>query len=174
MLPEKASRTLKMGRLPVVQISWRTFGPPPPSLPLLLWQRLFLPPRPFEDNKFREHGKKENMQFHTPSHSIPPGIAYPQPFSFLISLGIGNGGGKQGRGNQPPYRRYEPDTEIQHRPRKPHRPAKPRAEISPKGKPIRNFSINPTLSIRAQLPQGPINRGLQTVVGDTRRIHRFK
>ena len=39
-------------------------------------------------------------------------------------LGIGNGGGKQGRGNQPPYRRYGPDTEIQYRPRKPHGPAK--------------------------------------------------
>ena len=31
-------------------------------------------------------------------------------------LGIGNGGGKQGRGNQPPYQRYGPDTEIQYRP----------------------------------------------------------
>ena len=38
--------------------------------------------------------------------------------------GIGNCGGKQGRGNQPPYRRYGPDTEIQYRPRKPHGPAK--------------------------------------------------
>ena len=35
-----------------------------------------------------------------------------------------NGSGKQGRGNQPPYRRYGPDTEIQYRPQKPHGPAK--------------------------------------------------
>ena len=41
------------------------------------------------------------------------------------TLGIGNGVGKQGRGNQPPYRRYGPDTEIQYRPRKPHGLAKP-------------------------------------------------
>ena len=34
----------------------------------------------------------------------------------MLSLGIGNGGGKQGRGNQPPYRRYGSDTEIQYRP----------------------------------------------------------
>ena len=39
-------------------------------------------------------------------------------------LGIGNGVGKQGRGNQPPYRRYGPDADIQHRPREPHRLAK--------------------------------------------------
>ena len=37
---------------------------------------------------------------------------------------IGNGVGKQGRGNQPPYRRYGPDTEIQYRPREPHGLAK--------------------------------------------------
>ena len=30
-----------------------------------------------------------------------------------VSLGIGNGGGKHGRGNQHPYRRYGPETEIQ-------------------------------------------------------------
>ena len=40
-------------------------------------------------------------------------------------LGIGNGGGKQGCDNQPPYRRYGPDTEIQYRPRKRHGLAKP-------------------------------------------------
>ena len=45
-------------------------------------------------------------------------------FMCLFCLGIGNVGGKQGRGNQPPYRRYGPDTEIQYRPRKPHGPAK--------------------------------------------------
>ena len=28
-----------------------------------------------------------------------------------MSLGIGNGGGKPGHGNQPPYRRYGPDTQ---------------------------------------------------------------
>ena len=37
-----------------------------------------------------------------------------------VYLGIGNAGGKQGRGNQPPYRRCGPDTEIQYRPRNPH------------------------------------------------------
>ena len=42
----------------------------------------------------------------------------------LHPLGIGNGVGKQGRGNQPPYRRYGPDTEIQYRLRKPHGVAK--------------------------------------------------
>ena len=35
------------------------------------------------------------------------------------TAGIGNGVGKQGRGNQPPYRRYGHDTEIQYRPREP-------------------------------------------------------
>ena len=39
-------------------------------------------------------------------------------------LGIENSIGKQGRGNQPPYRRYGPDTEIQYRPREPHGLAK--------------------------------------------------
>ena len=52
-------------------------------------------------------------------------VRYP-PFS----LRIGNGVGKQGRGNQPPYRRYGPDTEIQYRPRKPHRLAKPNRILS--------------------------------------------
>ena len=50
----------------------------------------------------------------------------------LENLGIGNGGGKQGRGNRPPYRRYGPDTEIQYRPRKPHGPAKPSRNFSKK------------------------------------------
>ena len=40
------------------------------------------------------------------------------------NLGIGNGVGKQGRGNQPPYRRHGPHMEIQYRPREPHRLAK--------------------------------------------------
>ena len=40
---------------------------------------------------------------------------FPNPgFRNLWYLGIGNGGGKQGRGNQPPNRRYGPDTEIQY------------------------------------------------------------
>ena len=56
-----------------------------------------------------------------------------------IPLGIGNGVGKQGRGNQPPYRRYGPDTEIQYRPRFCHMDWQEQAEFSPKGKPIRNF-----------------------------------
>ena len=46
------------------------------------------------------------------------------------TLGIANGGGKQGRGNQPPYRRHGPDTEIQYRPRKPHGPVKPSRSLS--------------------------------------------
>ena len=46
------------------------------------------------------------------------------------SLGIGNGVGKEGRGNQPPYRRYGPDTEIQYRPQKPHGLAKPSRILS--------------------------------------------
>ena len=45
-------------------------------------------------------------------------------------LGIGNAGSKQDRGNQPPYRRYGPDAEIQYRPRKPHGPAKPSRILS--------------------------------------------
>ena len=45
-------------------------------------------------------------------------------FAIAIPLGTGNGVGKQGRGNQPPYRRYGPDTEIQYRPREPHGLAK--------------------------------------------------
>ena len=60
-----------------------------------------------------------------------------------------NGGGKQGRGNQPPYRRYRPDTEIQYRPRS-HADLQNPAEFSPKGKPMRNFSIDPTSPIRTR------------------------
>ena len=41
-----------------------------------------------------------------------------------LSQTIGNGGGKQGRGNHPPYRRHRPDLEIQHQPQKLHRHAK--------------------------------------------------
>ena len=50
--------------------------------------------------------------------------------------------------DQPPYRRYGPDTEIQYRPRKPHGLWQNPAEFSPKDKPIRNFSIDPTSSMR--------------------------
>ena len=46
------------------------------------------------------------------------------------SLGIRNGGGKQGGGNQPPNRRCGPDTEIQHRPCKPHGLLKPSRILS--------------------------------------------
>ena len=46
------------------------------------------------------------------------------------SLGIGNGVGKQGRGNQPPYRRYGLDTEIQYRPQEPHGLAKTSRSLS--------------------------------------------
>ena len=34
---------------------------------------------------------------------------------WVWNLGIGNSVGRQGRGNQPPYRRYGPDMEIQYR-----------------------------------------------------------
>ena len=45
-------------------------------------------------------------------------------------LRIGNGVGKQGRGNQPPYRRYGPDTEIQYQRWKAHGLAKPSRILS--------------------------------------------
>ena len=77
------------------------------------------------------------------------------PLGFLNSLrdlGIGNGVGKEGRGNQPPYRRYGPDTEIQlYRPPGSHTDWQKQAEFSPKAKPIRNFSIDPTSSIRTPI-----------------------
>ena len=87
-------------------------------------------------------------QKHALSQSMTPFCLHRSPLFLKIIRGVGhrsgnrkNGGGKQGRGNQPPYRRYGPDTEIQYRPRKPHGPANP-AQFSPKGKPIRNFSID--------------------------------
>ena len=46
-----------------------------------------------------------------------------------------------------PYRRHRPDTEIQYRP---HADLQNPAEFSPEGKPIRNFSIDPTSSIRTR------------------------
>ena len=46
-------------------------------------------------------------------------------------------------GNQPPYRRYGPDMEIQYRPRKPHGVAKPSRFLSQKGKPIWNSVSTP-------------------------------
>ena len=48
-------------------------------------------------------------------------------------LRIGNGGGKQGRGNQPPYGRYGPDTGFGIDPRS-HMDMQNPAELSPKGK----------------------------------------
>ena len=57
------------------------------------------------------------------------------------TLGIGNGGGKQGSGNHPTYRRYGPDTDFQYRPPRSYTELQNQAEFSPKGKPIRNFSI---------------------------------
>ena len=57
-------------------------------------------------------------------------------------LGIGEGVGKQGRGNQPPYRRYGPDTEIQHRPREPHGLAKT-SRILPKREADSEFQYQP-------------------------------
>ena len=48
--------------------------------------------------------------------------AFSVPYTSLAVtvLGIGNGVGRQGRGNQPPYRRYGTDAEIQYRLREPH------------------------------------------------------
>ena len=69
--------------------------------------------------------------------------------SHNVDLGnsIGNSGGKQGRGNQPPYRRYGPDTEIQYQP--------PRTckthQNSLQKEAIRNFSVDPTSSTRTRL-----------------------
>ena len=48
----------------------------------------------------------------------------------LMFWGLENGVGKQARGNQPPYRRYGPDTEIQYRLRKPHGLGKPSRILS--------------------------------------------
>ena len=50
-----------------------------------------------------------------------------------LNLGIRNGVGKRGRGNQPPYRRYGPDTEIQYRPWEPHGLAKTQQNSLQKG-----------------------------------------
>ena len=57
-------------------------------------------------------------------------------------LGIGNGVGKQGHGNQPPYRRYGPDTEIQYRLQKPHGLAKP-SRILSKREAVTEFQYRP-------------------------------
>ena len=58
----------------------------------------------------------------------------PRTSQDLQDVAIGNGGGKQGRGNQPYYRRYGPDTEILYRLRKLHRHAKPSRSLrSPYG-----------------------------------------
>ena len=62
----------------------------------------------------------------------------------------GSGGGKQGRGNQPPIDDTEPIRKFSIDPRS-HTDLQNPAEFSPKGKPIRNFSIDPTSSIRTQL-----------------------
>ena len=51
-------------------------------------------------------------------------LIWGQTITKINFLRIGNGVGKQGRGNQPAYRRYGPDTEIQYRPREPHALAK--------------------------------------------------
>ena len=72
------------------------------------------------------------------------------PLRVLFPLRIGNGVGKQGRGNHPPYRRYGRDTKIQYR-HQSHTDLQNPAEFSRKGKPIRNFSINPTSSIRTSI-----------------------
>ena len=73
------------------------------------------------------------------------------PVQSRYDLGIGNGGSKQGRGNQPPYdRRYGPDMEIWYRPRKPHGPAKPRRILS-KREADTDFSIDPTSSTRTSI-----------------------
>ena len=70
--------------------------------------------------------------------------------NFFCFPKFGNGDGKQGRSNQTPYRRYGPDTEIQYRPGS-HTHLPNPAELSPKGKPIWDFSIDPTSLIRSRL-----------------------
>ena len=82
---------------------------------------------------------------HRPKKNLPGPLG-----QSVQNLGIGGGVGKQGRGNQHPYRQYGPDTEIQYRPRKPHGLAKP-SRILSKRRPIRNFSIDPTSSIRTSI-----------------------
>ena len=71
------------------------------------------------------------------------------------SLVIGNGVGKQGRGNQPPYRRYGPVSRNSVSGPYRHTDWQKQAEFSPKEKPIRNFSIDLTSSIRTPIPKGP-------------------
>ena len=71
-------------------------------------------------------------------------------FKFVENLRIGNGGGKKGRGNQPPNRRYGPDTDIQYRPRNPPEHAKPSRNAS-KREADTEFSIDPTSSIRTSI-----------------------
>ena len=95
--------------------------------------------------------KKKGFNFHRPPPHRPllAGHRFKNcAFDASIFLGIGNGGGKQGRGNQPPYRRYGPDTEIFSIDPGSHTDWQKQAEFSSKGKPIRNFSIDPTSSIR--------------------------
>ena len=69
---------------------------------------------------FRGSVAKEGLGYDRPNHCA----------SFSLSLGIGNGVGRQGRGYQPPDRRCGPDTEIQYRPREPHGLAKTRRILS--------------------------------------------
>ena len=66
-------------------------------------------------------------------------------------LGIGNGVGKQDRGNQPPYRRYGPDTEIQYRPPFATRTGKNKLNSLQKGSRYEHFSIDPTSSIQTPI-----------------------
>ena len=75
---------------------------------------------------------------------------------FSYYLGVGNGG-KQGRGNQPsigdtdPMRKFGIDPEAT-------LTCKTQENSLLKGKPIRNFSIDPTSSIRTPLLQTPFPR----------------
>ena len=80
-----------------------------------------------------------------------PGVPGSSLLSVLqVHLGIGNGGGKQGHGNQPPIDDTDPIRKFSIDPGS-HTDLQNPAEFSPKGKPIRNFSIDPTSSIRTRL-----------------------
>ena len=76
------------------------------------------------------------------------------------------GVGKQGRGNQLPHPHTDPLQQFSIEPRS-HTDSQNPAEFSLKGKPIHNFSIDPTSSIRTQL-QTPFFRGRHGGAGKKR------
>ena len=73
-----------------------------------------------------------------------------KPCSVAWNLEIRNGDGKQGRGNQPPIDDTDPIRKFSIDPGC-HTDLQNPAELSPKGKPIQNFSIDPASSIWTRL-----------------------